>query len=228
MSEKFNDLKKTWVKYGEEEPYWSVLTEDDYKSNLIENNYEKFYETGVEEVKNIENILKKYNQTLKNKIILDFGCGVGRLTNACTQYSLNVYGIDISEAHLKIAKNKVKLAKFFILKEKSNLPELPNKPEIIISLLTLQHNEPNLIKRCLIVLLNTLQNHGVAIIQIPFKISSTLVNSPGKMQMHFLPKDDVHNLISYLNCTILEEIDNIDSDEIVFNTIYIIKKEANG
>ena len=223
MNKKFNNLKKVWNNYGKNEAYWSVLTGDDYKPNLIKNNFEKFYKTGEKAIKNFENILQKHNETLKDKIILDFGCGVGRLTKACTFYSTNVYGMDISEEHLKIARSNVKSAKFYIVNNLNNLPKLPKNPEIIISLIVLQHNEPIFIKRYLIQLLSLLKNEGIALIHIPYKISSSLVNSPDKMQMHFLPKNVVRDITYKSNCIVLEEIDSNDGDT-VFNTIYVIKK----
>jgi cyclopropane fatty-acyl-phospholipid synthase-like methyltransferase len=226
MNKEFNNLKTVWNNYGRNEAYWSVLTHSDYKPNLIKNNYEQFYKTGEEQIKYFENILQKHNKTLKDKIILDFGCGVGRLTNACSFYSTNVYGMDISEEHLKIARDKVKSAKFYIVNNINNLPKLPNNPEIIISLITLQHNVPRFIKKYLIQLLSLLKNEGIALIHIPYKVSSSLVNSPNKMQMHFLPKNIVRDITYKSKCVVLEEIDS-NAGDTVFDTIYVIKKNNN-
>lgn len=220
----FDDLKKVWNTYGKNEPYWSVLTNNKYFSLSIKNNYDNFFETGKNTIKTFENILQKYNYTLKDKIILDFGCGVGRLTKACLNYSSNVYGMDISEEHLKIANKNVKSAKFYKVINENTLPQLNNKPEVIISLITLQHNSPKLIKKFLINLLKLLQDNGIALIQIPYKIDSKLINSIDKMQMHALPINDVKKITKGCNCIILDEIESDVGGKDILSKLYVIKK----
>jgi len=226
MNDKLNKLKRIWNSYGKNDPYWSVLTLDEYKSSSLKKNYDKFFDTGKKHIADLENILQRHNSTFKDKVILDFGCGVGRLTKSCTDYSLKVYGMDISEEHLKIAKRNVKSASFYCVESENNLPKLPINPEIIISLITLQHSEPKLIKKYLISLLKILQMNGISCIHIPYKINSYHVNSSDKMQMHSLSKDDVKKIVHFSNCKILEEIDSdlTDKRNGIFSAIYVIKK----
>lgn len=48
------------------------------------------------------NLIKKYLD-LRNKRILDIGCGVGQYLKEFLKYSKDVYGIDVEEEHLKKA-----------------------------------------------------------------------------------------------------------------------------
>lgn len=45
----FEETKKAWKKLGEEEPYWSVVTHDEYKTeNLSGRTIDKFYRSGMD------------------------------------------------------------------------------------------------------------------------------------------------------------------------------------
>lgn len=61
-----------------------------------------------------------------NDRILDVGCAGGKKSEYMIQHSLQVTGIDISEAMIKIAKNRVPEAQFlrFDLSEITSLPEM--------------------------------------------------------------------------------------------------------
>jgi len=51
---------------------------------------------------------------IKNKQVLDLGCGTGRHTKVLQRRRANVYGIDLSRKMIKIAKNEVKSVKLVI------------------------------------------------------------------------------------------------------------------
>ena len=230
MKERFNKLKQVWNQYGKTEPHWSVLTNPKYTPSEINKNINEFYQSGERNIKQVESILQKHNHTLTDKIILDFGCGVGRLTKACLQYSNEVYGIDISESHLEIAKKNASKAKYFSSSSSIKLPQLPNNPEVIISLIVLQHIPTKLMKQQIISLLNILKSKGVAVLHIPFKINSSVVNNENTMEMYSLPVSYVEYLVVKSKCAILEKIpSNVARDadaprEKCPGFLYLIKK----
>ena len=224
MQERFNKLKQVWNHYGKTEPHWSVLTNHKYTPSEINKNIKQFYQSGEIDIKYFESILQKHNHTLTDKIILDFGCGVGRLTKACLQYSNEVYGIDISESHLEIAKKNASQAKYFSCNSSTKLPQLPNNPEVIISFMVLQHIPTRLMKQQIISLLNILKSKGVAVLQIPFKIDSSVVNNENTMEMYSLSVSEVEHLVTNSKCTMLEKIPSNASGEKCPGFIYLIKK----
>lgn len=82
--------------------------------------------------------LKKFISNTKINKILDLGCGTGRLSNSLLQISDQVYGVDVSEEVLKIAKTKypqLKLTK----SEVTNLPYQDNYFDLIIINGSLHH-----------------------------------------------------------------------------------------
>jgi len=79
-------------------------------------------EIGMKELFKLErSILQKLIPPLKNKLVLDVGCGTGRWTAYFVKKGARVIGLDISAEMLKIARKKVPNAKFK-LGDVRNLP----------------------------------------------------------------------------------------------------------
>jgi tRNA/tmRNA/rRNA uracil-C5-methylase (TrmA/RlmC/RlmD family) len=77
-------IKKNWNELGKADSFWSILTAPDKKGNKWEIN--DFFQPGQREI----DTLIKYIQTLvinfKQGKALNFGCGVGRLTQALAEH----------------------------------------------------------------------------------------------------------------------------------------------
>jgi 2-polyprenyl-3-methyl-5-hydroxy-6-metoxy-1,4-benzoquinol methylase len=131
---------------------------------------------------------------------LDFGCGVGRLSLAIAQYAKSVTGIDISSGHLEKAEehrqnNNAKNVEFKIIR--SDLKDvLEEKFDVIISLIVLQHNRPELMKSMIKQLLSFLTDDGFALLHIPFSIPNYRKKTgvTNVMEMHFLPISEIEQL----------------------------------
>ena len=231
MSKKnFTQLQETWKNFGNIEPHWSVLTQEHYKLHHIKNTENDFYNTGKRDIEIFESILKKHNSTFENKVVLDFGCGVGRLTSSCSEIASKVYGMDISEPHLEIAQKSVPNADFFLVGDYRNLPKIPKKPDIVFSVIVLQHTRPDLIVRYVISLLKTLNTDGIALLHIPYNIIGyiPITSQTNVMEMHFVPKIQIKNIVKKLNCTVLEEIEtNYCGSANIKECLYVIKKNKD-
>lgn len=224
-------LRKAWSHMGEQEPYFSVLTDQRFKpQNINDETLKTFYESGIQDVQWIDSILKKHGYMIKDKVVLDFGCGVGRLTHGALENGAQrVYGVDISEAHLHIAKERVPFADYYLLNENGELPLFTNKPDVIFTLIVLQHNRPHLMKKQISQLLQCLGNGGVAFLHVPYAIPHYQPDRPlvgTSMEMHFLPKDDVCDIVKENECILLEI--NEDRDMCggdIKNACYVIAKQ---
>lgn len=97
----------SWKIIGNEDPYYGVLTTDEFKGkNLDENTISSFYQTGVDHVAYVTSELKRYLNVPADHIfehVLDFGCGTGRLVIPFAAQNKKVTGLDISEGMLKEA-----------------------------------------------------------------------------------------------------------------------------
>jgi len=97
----------SWKTIGNEDPYYGVLTNDEFKGkNLDENTINSFYQTGVEHVEYVINELKRCLGVPADHVfenVMDFGCGTGRIVIPFAGKYKKVTGIDISEGMLKEA-----------------------------------------------------------------------------------------------------------------------------
>lgn len=172
-------------------------------------------------------MLKAHGSTLKDKVVLDFGCGVGRLTKPCAELAHKVYGVDISKPHLEIAKKEVPNAEFLLFTTHTQQLKISAPPDIIISLIVMQHIRPSILVRFITNLLRVLKKDGIALIHIPYHITG-YVSGPhqqGAVEMHYLPKDNLRTLTQDLGCVLLEEIEtNKCGDPDIQECLYGIKK----
>jgi SAM-dependent methyltransferase len=219
-------LKQSWTYFGKTEPYWSVLTHDKFrKGNLNENSIEEFYRSGEKTINEFEKILNTYQSTFNDKIVFEFGCGVGRLVKPISKFCKKIYGLDISQPHLDIAKIMIPEAEFFLV---DNYKMLPTNicPDIIYSVMALQHNRPRLMRICIFLLLKSLKNGGIALLHIPYKIENYInyTDVSNRMEMHFLSKNDVKKIIGQCSCEILTTIETHSCGQGNLDCIYVIRK----
>jgi len=102
----YRDTDQDWQQIGHEDPFWGVLTAPEFRKDaLTPESLEVFYSSGVGHVEWLASVVARhFQQPLKALCALDFGCGVGRLTQAMTQFAETVVGVDISEGMLAKAR----------------------------------------------------------------------------------------------------------------------------
>lgn len=163
-----NDVKKFWDHWGRKDPLWAILTEEEKSHNRWELN--DFFKTGINEIDNIIPFAESQGINFTYGKALDFGCGVGRLTQALANYFKKVYGVDIAQSMINLA-DKYNLHKDnckYLLNEREDLKIFPdNNFDFIISLITLQHIEPKFSKNYIIEFLRILSKNGLLVFQMP-------------------------------------------------------------
>ncbi len=163
-------LQKNWNEFGKTDPFWSILAYPDKKINKWQIN--EFFETGIKEIDEVMKYIKSLGIEISRRKALDFGCGVGRLTQALVYYFDEVYGIDIASSMIELA-NKYnrhgKKCKYY-LNETDDLTLFPdNSFDFIYTNITLQHMEPRYSKAYIKEFLRVLIPHGLLIFQLPSK-----------------------------------------------------------
>lgn len=100
------DTDADWREIGAQFPYWGVLTAPEYRqAELSPEMLETFYATGRDHMADVALRLGRLSDVpLKVGSALDFGCGVGRLTEAMSAYADQVTGVDISPGMLAQAR----------------------------------------------------------------------------------------------------------------------------
>lgn len=164
-----DNYKNDWEEFAEIDSKWSILTNSEMRyDGWSEKN---FFDTGVNEIEKTLKLIKTLQLNIHFGQVLDFGCGIGRVTYALSRYFQKVYGVDISEKMIAQAKAKFKENPKIIFKqnEKNNL-EFFNDSEFdfIFSLITLQHvPDKKRIESYLLEFLRILKTEGLLYFQLP-------------------------------------------------------------
>ena len=74
------ELQKNWDTFGKIDPLWAIITWPDKKGNRWD--LEEFFSLGREEIAMIMTHIASLGLSLQHRKALDFGCGVGRVTQA--------------------------------------------------------------------------------------------------------------------------------------------------
>ncbi len=239
LNKMFDRVHDEWEILGIREPYWSVLTQEQYRPSYFLGHEKEFFQSGKYPADAFYAALRR-NQIDPHHIqqCLDVGCGVARVTQYLAKLFPQVIGVDISNSHLEIARSVVKESaienvSFIHCKELGLFEELP-KVDGIFSIITLQHNPPPVIVWILKELLNKLKPLGVAYIQIPIYRNGYLFESnrylnsplPESLEMHFLPQHDIFRILEACDCLCLEvrEDGMVAEDHFTISNTFLIQK----
>ena len=161
------ELQKNWDEFGKTDPLWSILASPDKKGNKW--GIDEFFATGEREIDAAMGYIKSLGINVPQKKALDFGCGVGRLTQALAHYFDEVYGIDIAPSMVELAKkyNRYGDKCRYYLNETDDLKLFSdNSFDLIYTNITLQHMEPRYSKNYIKEFLRILAPQGVLIFQL--------------------------------------------------------------
>ncbi len=161
-------LKENWNEWGKKDPLWGVLTWSDKKNNQWEPS--EFFKTGDLEIKSVFEYLKSKNIQVKNGHALDFGCGVGRLTQALAKEFTHVTGVDIAPSMIEHANryNSWGDRCRYIVNDSDNLELFSdNSFDFVYTNIVLQHMEPKYSMKYLQEFIRILSVGGVAVFQLP-------------------------------------------------------------
>lgn len=212
----FDRVRATWEQVGVDEPFWSVLSADEFKRDQLAST-DAFYASGEHHVNDLVSLL--HRQGLDPSSVascLEFGCGVGRMTVWLAKAFDSVVGCDISQPHLDLAQAEIDRRGagnigLLHVADKAGLAELP-KVDLVYSVIVLQHNPPPIMAFIVGRLLDSLRPGGHAVVQLPtydhryhFSISDYLEpESVDGILMHVLPQSDVFAIIRDAGCELLE------------------------
>jgi 2-polyprenyl-3-methyl-5-hydroxy-6-metoxy-1,4-benzoquinol methylase len=143
----FHDTDREWEAFGQGDPYFGVLSHDKYrKGNLDQDNREDFFHTGELFIAHVLGEIRKHlDSSFTPDKVLDFGCGVGRLTIPLARVAGRVTGIDVSDSMLVEARKNC--AAFSVdnadfVPADDDLSRLTGPYDLIVSFIVFQHIPP--------------------------------------------------------------------------------------
>jgi len=157
-------IQEHWTFFGREDPLRSILQQGAGWDT------DEFFHTGVLEIESVLQYVESLHPLRSRARALDFGCGVGRLTQALALHFDKVRGVDISPSMIEHARryNRHGARCEYVLNETSDLGRFADGEfDFIYSNITLQHMPRRLIKRYLAEFLRVLDPAGALLFQLP-------------------------------------------------------------
>ncbi|HZB97863.1 MAG TPA: class I SAM-dependent methyltransferase [Candidatus Sulfotelmatobacter sp.] len=166
---KLEQLRKHWDAFGKVDPLWAICTDADHKNGRWD--LAEFLQTGRDEVAELMDHLAQLRLDFPKREALDFGCGIGRLTQVLCVYFESCVGVDIAPSMIEQARrlNEHGDRCSYQVNDAADLSLFPPSSfDFVLSLITLQHMEPKYSKRYIAEFLRVLRPGGVTVFQVPW------------------------------------------------------------
>lgn len=167
---KLKQLQRTWDELGRWDPLWAILTKEDKINRRWKR--DEFFKTGRDEIADVIQQVDQLIPGFPRRKALDFGCGVGRLTQAMCLYFEKCHGVDIAASMVKLAKeyNQHGDRCQYQVNANADLRIFPDDSlDFIYSNIVLQHMNQEFSQGYIEEFLRILKPAGVAVFQLPSK-----------------------------------------------------------
>ncbi|WP_166462982.1 class I SAM-dependent methyltransferase [Amycolatopsis acidicola] len=161
-----SELRAVWEKLGSDDPLWAVLSDPGRKGGRWD--LGEFMATGHEHIDYVLSLLERHGLALGHHV-LDFGCGVGRLTQALATHVPRVTGVDIAASMIGKARElnsfgeKVSYAHY----DGGPLPFDDDSFDSAVSLIVVQHMPPAAQLPAMLELNRVVRPGGLIVFQAP-------------------------------------------------------------
>jgi SAM-dependent methyltransferase len=163
-----NELQRNWDELGKTDPLWAILTSPDRKGGKWDP--AEFFESGRHEIAHTMRLAQTLGLPARRETALDFGCGVGRLTQALCAWFERCCGVDIAPSMLELARryNRHGDKCDYRLNAYGDLRIFPDGSfDLVHSNIVLQHMEPQYSLAYISEFARVLRPNGLLVFQIP-------------------------------------------------------------
>lgn len=239
-------IAQSWTQLGKTEPYWSVVSEPEYRMQQIAATRDAFLESGREHLERMQATFRRCGiKPDPDWTVFELGCGLGRVTRWLAAEFREVQAYDISASHLELARAINKDAPGFErinwhqLHDPADIENLPAF-DLFFSVIVLQHNPPPVIAMLLDAIAEKLRPGGVTFFQVPtwhrdyyFDVDKyfQLRAETSDIEMHILPQAEVFRIFAKHDCEPLEVFEDELSGSRVTqrsNTFVFRKRAVRG
>jgi SAM-dependent methyltransferase len=168
MTEALEPVRQFWNRHAQRDPLWAVLSDGAKQDGQWDTT--AFFETGVTDIGSLLRELDAQRIDFARGAALDFGCGVGRLTQALAPHFARTVGIDISPGMLDVATrcNRFPDRVSYISNQTADLRVFPDRTfDFLVTLIVLQHLPPEIGIGYLREFFRVLAPAGVLVFQLP-------------------------------------------------------------
>jgi SAM-dependent methyltransferase len=179
------DLQTVWEDQAKADPLWAILSDDSKRGRQW--HLDRFLATGERQVRASLERVADCGVSMRMGMAVDFGCGIGRLTQPLARRFEHTIGVDIAPTMLKIARdlNPHPERVEFILNARDNLGFIKSaSADFLMSHATLQHMSPEIAERYLGEFFRVVRPGGVMIFSCPSHLVTEEVadGTPGHPQ----------------------------------------------
>jgi SAM-dependent methyltransferase len=238
-------LKRNWETFGREDPLWAVLTDPNRRGGRWD--LDEFLATGEHEVQAAFNELAALGVPVDHGRALDFGCGVGRLTQALASRFDRCDGVDIAGSMIAEAKriNRRGDRVGYHVNAQPDLMLFESETfDFVLSFIALQHMEPRYASRYIAEFIRVLRPGGITIFQLPTGrlrtpiTPSAAVSSSARhtevdadtsrpvMEMHGIPPERLRVALVAAGGEVLAQFDDERAGPQVEGYRYVVRRVA--
>jgi SAM-dependent methyltransferase len=236
------DVQAHWNEFGIRDPLWAILTLPGKQGNQWD--AEEFFNTGRTEISEL-----MQRVSVARRRVLDFGCGVGRLTQALAAEFDEACGVDIAPSMIELAVqyNRHGERCKYILNAQDDLRCFPAATfDMVHSRITLQHMQPRFIRRYLREFVRVVAPGGVIVFNLPSErigghvlermawflryrvLWSVLHRGEPRMDMYGVPRKNVVRLMQNCGAELLAADPDIHIGPEWNSFVYMFRKPAAG
>lgn len=164
----FDALRRHWDRLGRRDPLWAVLTHPDKRDGGWQP--DQFFASGAAEIEAVLARARNRGMDVPRRSALDFGCGVGRLTQAMAAHFERADGVDISTAMVGKARdyNRHGQRCHYHVNVSEDLRLFADATfTFIYSTIVLQHMSPKFSLAYLAEFVRLLADDGLLVFQVP-------------------------------------------------------------
>lgn len=163
-----DDVRSTYEEWGRDDPFYAVLTRRGKEGGKWDP--DEFFRTGREEIAEVMEYLAGLDDVDPGSgAALDFGCGVGRLTQALADHFDEVVGVDISSSMVEKARehNRHGERVEYVVNTRDDLSRFEDgRFDLVYSNKVLQHMPPRYGRRYVRDFFRVLAPGGLALFQM--------------------------------------------------------------
>ena len=198
-------VREYWDRQAHSDPMWAILTDPVRSGGRW--NADEFFATGTHEVSVFMKRAETWRVPVSRRSALDFGCGIGRLSQALAGHFDHVYGVDISPKMIELARehNRKGPRCEYVWNPSGGLKRFADGSiDMVYSWITLQHMRPRYARRYIREFLRVLAPGGLLVFQYtsrPIRFWSRLsrwkamVSSRQPMYMNGMDRHEVVALL---------------------------------
>lgn len=217
MAMRFSELKSNWEEFGTSQPFSAVLTD------FEETDKDEFFALGRKEVEGLLGLLQQVGWEPRGSA-LDFGSGLGRLSQALSAHFESVLGVDVAQSmvdkatRLNTSGDRCR----FMVNTRPDLSILPSESvDLVYTNLVLQHMAPRYEAAYIREFFRVVKPSGIVAFQVcdPVRGQMIKANAPewllrpyrrlrGKaqgpaMQMYGMSRDRIERVVTSAGSSVL-------------------------